>query len=90
METPELAGEHSCSNTYLPESNADRFSAPFDLEPDPLSCETHVNSWPPEIIELYQKRYENEYNIFTNKNYVDWLRQFHPEHLPRLGMSLYL
>ena len=42
----------------------------------------------PKIIELYERRVENGYNIFTDLNYVAWLEKFHPEHLPPVGMLL--
>ena len=42
----------------------------------------------PEMIELYERRVENGYDILTDLNYVAWLEKFHPEHLAPLGMSL--
>ena len=36
----------------------------------------------PEMIKKYEKRFENGYNIFTDKSYVQWLKKFHPDHLP--------
>ena len=36
----------------------------------------------PEMTKKYERRFENGYNIFTDKNYVQWLRQLHPDHLP--------
>ena len=36
----------------------------------------------PKIIKKYEKRLENGYNIFTDKSYVQWLKKFHPDHLP--------
>ena len=35
-----------------------------------------------EMIKKYEKRFENGYNIFTDKSYVQWLKKFHPDHLP--------
>ena len=35
----------------------------------------------PEMIKKYEKRFENGYNIFTDKSYVQWLKKFHPDHL---------
>jgi len=41
-----------------------------------------------EIIELYEKRLENGYDIYTDATYVAWLEKFHPEHVPHLGKLL--
>ena len=41
-----------------------------------------------EMIELYEKRLENGYDIYTDASYVAWLEEFHPEHVPRLGKLL--
>ena len=32
--------------------------------------------------ELYQKRFEEGYNLFTDRGYVPWLKENHPEVLP--------
>ena len=40
------------------------------------------------MIELYEKRLENSYNISTDVSHVAWLENFHPEHVPRLGKLL--
>jgi len=42
----------------------------------------------PEMIELYEKRLENGYDIYTDASYVAWLEKFHPEHVPHLGKIL--
>ena len=34
------------------------------------------------MIKKYTTRFENGYNIFTDKSYVQWLRKFHPDYLP--------
>ena len=36
----------------------------------------------PEMIKKYEERFDNGYNIFTDKGYVQWLRKFHPDYLP--------
>jgi len=36
----------------------------------------------PEMIKKYERWFENGYNIFTNKIYVQWLKKFHPDYLP--------
>ena len=35
-----------------------------------------------EMIKKYTMQFENGYNIFTDKSYVQWLRKFHPDYLP--------
>jgi len=36
----------------------------------------------PQLIEKYERTFENGYNIYTDKGYVQWLREFHPDSLP--------
>jgi len=36
----------------------------------------------PQLIKKYERRFESSYNIFTDKGYVQWLREFHPDSLP--------
>ena len=36
----------------------------------------------PGMIKKFEKRFNNGYNIFTDKSYVQWLRKFHPDYLP--------
>ena len=38
----------------------------------------------PGMIKKFEKRFNNGYNIFTDKSYVQWLRKFHPDYLPSL------
>ena len=38
----------------------------------------------PETISLYEERFENGYDIYTDTNYIAWLEQFHPDCLPSL------
>jgi len=33
-------------------------------------------------VELFQKRFDNGYDIYDDQLYVDWLRQEHPDCLP--------
>ena len=44
----------------------------------------------PETIKLYEKRLENGHDVYTDMDYVAWLEEFHPDHLPPLGMYVYL
>ena len=36
----------------------------------------------PDLVKKYDKRFDNGYNIYTDENYVQWLRRFHPNYLP--------
>ena len=36
----------------------------------------------PQLLQKYEKRFENGYNIYTDKGYVQWLREVHPDSLP--------
>ena len=49
-----------------------------------------VISLTPEAIKLYERRLENGYNVYTDLNYVAWLEKFHPDHLPPLGMLMFV
>ena len=31
---------------------------------------------------MFQRRYENEYDVYTDQEYISWLREFHPDSLP--------
>ena len=37
-----------------------------------------------EAIRLYEERYSNGYDIYTDEDYVAWLQEVHPESLPTL------
>ena len=43
---------------------------------------TEVTTFSPDLVKKYEKRFENAYNIYTDEKYVQWLRMFHPDHLP--------
>ena len=43
---------------------------------------TEVTTFSPDPVKKYEKRFENAYNIYTDEKYVQWLRMFHPDHLP--------
>ena len=36
----------------------------------------------PVLIKKYERWFENGYNIFTDKSYMQWLKKFHPDYLP--------
>ena len=33
----------------------------------------------PQLIQKYEKKFENKYKIYTHKGYVQWLREAHPD-----------
>ena len=43
---------------------------------------TEVTTFSPDLVKKYEKRFENEYNIYTEEKYVQQLRMNHPYHLP--------
>ena len=47
-----------------------------------------ITSSTPETLKLFEKRLENGYNVYTDLNYVAWLKKFHPDHLPPHGMLI--
>ena len=70
-----LSNDQMCTPPAQPESpQSDR---PVDSTPpgDPPS-------FPPKKIELFEKRFENGYNVFTDSEYVAWLQIFHPSGVP--------
>ena len=36
----------------------------------------------PELVKKYEKRFENGYDVYTDEKYIQWMRKFHPDHLP--------
>ena len=41
--------------------------------------EEHMHCFSAEKEQLYEKRFENGYDLYTNNSYVKWLRLYHPE-----------
>ena len=35
-----------------------------------------------ETVKKFERRFENGYNIYTDSAYVQWMRMYHPDHLP--------
>ena len=35
-----------------------------------------------EMVKKFERRFENGYNIYTDPAYVQWMRMYHPDHLP--------
>ncbi|XP_065894490.1 mucin-3B-like isoform X1 [Dysidea avara] len=35
-----------------------------------------------ETVKKFERRFENGYNIYTDPAYVQWMRMYHPDHLP--------
>jgi len=33
----------------------------------------------PQLIEKYETRFENGYNVYTDEGYVQWLQEVHPD-----------
>ena len=66
-----LSNDQMCTSPAQPESpQSDRsvYSAPPGDRP----------YFPPKKIELFEKRFENGYDMFTDSEYVTWLQIFHP------------
>ena len=54
------------------------------------ACDTEAPSamapeFPPEKMDLYERRFENGYDIFTDNDYVTWLQKYHPESVPSVA-----
>ena len=49
-----------------------------------------ITSLTPETLKLYEKRIENGYDVYTDLNYVAWFEKFYPDHLPPLGMLMFV
>lgn len=64
-------------------------SLPEELPEEPPPSPPPSSSSPPvfaaDKIELFEKRLENEYDIYTDTEYVLWLQTFHPESAPSLS-----
>ena len=52
-------------------------------EPD-ANLDGHQASlkFPPDKMDLYERRFENGYDVFTDSDYVAWLQIYHPESAP--------
>ena len=52
-------------------------------EPD-ANLDGHQASleFPPDKMDLYERRFENGYDVFTDSDYVAWLQTYHPESAP--------
>ena len=55
-------------------------SQPQDISESPL-----VLSFSSEELELFEKRFENGYDIFIDERYVAWLQEYHPEFAPSIS-----
>ena len=42
----------------------------------------------PQLIEKYETRFENGYNIYTDEGYVQWLREVHPDSPPSVKIII--
>jgi len=66
-------------------------SGSASLEVDPIQATGHIavsNRFLDEQLELFQRCYEEGYNIYTDHKYVRWLELHHPESLPTDRYSL--
>ena len=43
-----------------------------------------------QLIEEYETRFENGYNIYMDEGYVQWLREVHPDSLPSGKIIIHL
>ena len=48
----------------------------------PSTSQSSLSKYTIEQLLLYERRYENGYNIFTDDSYVEWLLENHPDALP--------
>ena len=46
------------------------------------SSVTEEITFSPDLVKKYEKRFDTGYNVYTDENYVQWLRRFHPDYLP--------
>ena len=46
------------------------------------------NRFSPEQLAKFEERYENDYDIYTDHDYVAWLQEFHAESLPPIEVML--
>jgi len=52
-----------------------------------FGTEPSTTSLSEDRLSLFQRRYDNGYNLYENSMYIAWLQQEHPDHLPG-GMEL--
>ena len=74
------SSSNNTSRNGNPEDILDKLSNSDVLSDKGLSNKDVTFS--PEMIKKFEIRFENGYNLFTDKSYVQWLKIFHPDHLP--------
>ena len=67
---------------FNPKAILDKLSNSEVSSNEVLSSKCKEITFSQEMIKKYTTRFENGYNIFTDKSYVQWLRKFHPDYLP--------
>ena len=59
-----------------------RITGPVPTGPEQTFSPASSVEFTADMIKKFEKRFENGYNIYTDHNYVEWLRIHHPDHLP--------
>ena len=67
---------------FNPSVILDKFSDSHQQLDEDSSSVTEEITFSPDLVKKYEKCFDNGYNIYTNKNYVQCLRRFHPDYLP--------
>lgn len=55
--------------------------------PDPLFSAASAIFFSAAQLELFERRFENGYNLYTDVEYVKSAQSFHPESVPSLGTT---
>ena len=88
ISVPSVSGDSSCSVTTEmsitsnPNAMVAKLSSSQQESHEGSSGVTEVATFSPDLVKKYEKLFENGYNIYTGEKYVQWLRMFHPDHLP--------
>lgn len=62
-------------------------SAPEDESEDELATSIQ-NQFSPEQLTLFEERFQNKYDIYTDHHYLAWLQEFHPDSVPSIEAML--
>ncbi len=69
----------SSSTSTLQPVPSDSSSFTQDHLEDSFTVPDATMDFPPDKIHLFERRFENGYNVYTDREYVAWLQAAHPE-----------
>ena len=59
-----------------------------DFPEDESASSSPEDQFTPEQLKLFEERFQNDYDIYTDNDYVAWLQEFHPDSVPSIEAML--